>query len=264
MKVVLVDNQTPFRESLKFLIGTQRDMNLVGVGADGFDAIRLAEMFKPDVVVIAIDLPLLDGMKVTSSIRVRCPETSVMIVAEEMNNDTIIQAVRRGVKGFLLRHDVLEHAIKAIRILSEGSYFMSREIAAKTFCLFASFVMENQCKTATVSSAACERVDYDREPVPLYISKVELQIVSFVGRGFTNREIAETLDLQEGTVRNYISIILRKTNLENRTQIALYAINNGFATKTDALKRNAADESETKKTKKKEDRKESGQRLLNF
>jgi DNA-binding NarL/FixJ family response regulator len=234
MNVIIVDDRAPFRESLKFFFETQKDIKLVGSGADGFDAIRLTEELMPDVVVLAIDLPLLDGLKVTASIRQRCPSSAVMIVADEMKDETIVQAVRLGVRGFLLRGNMLEEALPAVRILGQGSYFMSREISLKTLLMFSAFVSGKQNKGAAPASSARKRHDDVCEPAPGRLNKMELQIITFIGQGLTNREISETLGLREGTIRNYISIILHKIHLENRTQIALYAINNDFVTEIEA------------------------------
>jgi DNA-binding NarL/FixJ family response regulator len=217
-----VDNQLPFRETIKNLLLTQFDFDLVGVGKDGYDAIKLTDQFSPDVVILDIETPLLDGLKVAASIRLRCSSASVIVLTKDIDDKTIINAVCCGVKGFLLRASVFEEVNRAIRNVYLGHSYMSRAIASRTFDLFSEIV-----KTGNPGQ---ETGLYGGEEArfPLQITRMESQIAAFIGEGLSNKRIAEILRLKEGTVRNYISIILQKTHLEHRTQIAIYALNNGF------------------------------------
>jgi DNA-binding NarL/FixJ family response regulator len=223
MKIILVDNQLPFRETIKNLLLTQFDFELVGVGKDGYDAIKLTDQFDPDVVVLDIEAPLLDGLKAAASIRLHRSSTSVIVLAKDMDDKTIINAVCCGVKGFLLRASVFEEVNRAIRNVYLGNSYMSRAIASRTFDLFSEIVKTgNQRRESGVESS----------PFMPQITRMESRIAAFIGEGFSNKRIAEALRLKEGTVRNYISVILQKTHLEHRTQIAIYALNNGFYSKS--------------------------------
>jgi DNA-binding NarL/FixJ family response regulator len=227
MKIILVDNQLPFRETIKNLLLTQFDFDLVGVGKDGYDAIKLTDQFKPDVVILDIETPLLDGLKVAASIRVRCASTSVIVLSRDMDDKTIINAVCCGVKGFLLRSSVFEEVNRAIRNVYLGNSYMSRAIASRTFDLFSEIVKTGSPKQEAGSCCG------ENGCFPLQITRMESQIAAFIGEGLSNKRIAEILQLKEGTVRNYISVILQKTHLEHRTQIAIYALNNGFYGKSE-------------------------------
>ncbi|MDR0663584.1 MAG: response regulator transcription factor [Spirochaetaceae bacterium] len=222
MKIILVDNQLPFRETIKNLLLTQFDFDLVGVGKDGYDAMRLMDKVEPDVVILDIETPLLDGLKAAASIRLRHSSASVIVLAKDMDDKAIINAVCCGVKGFLLRASVLEEVTKAIRNVYLGHFYMSRAVASRTFDLFSEIV-----KTGTQRQQAGSGNGAGKS-LPPQITRTESKIAAFIGEGLSNKRIAEILRLKEGTVRNYISVILQKTHLEHRTQIAIYALNNGF------------------------------------
>ncbi|MDR2097134.1 MAG: response regulator transcription factor [Spirochaetaceae bacterium] len=232
MKIILIDNQISFRETIKNLILTQFDFDLAGVGNDGYDAIQLTDTVKPDIVILDIETPLLDGLKVAASIRLRSASTSIIILAKEMDDKTIVNAVCCGVKGFLLRASVFEEVNRAIRSVYLGNSYMSRTIAWRTFDIFSQIV-----KTGNFQHEY-NMEDNEYNLFPLQITRMEAQIAALIGQGLSNKRIAEILQLKEGTVRNYISGILQKTHLEHRTQIALYALNNGFYSKN--VKQNAA------------------------
>ena len=227
MRIILVDNQLPFRETIKNLLLTQFDFDLVGVGKDGYDAMHLTDKFEPDVVVLDIETPLLDGLKAAASIRLRRSSVSVIVLAKDMDDKTIINGVCCGVKGFLLRASVFEEVNRAIRNVYLGRFYMSRAIASRTFDLFSEIVKTG---TRRRESGLGNGVG---KPFPPQITRTESKIAAFIGEGLSNKRIAEILGLKEGTVRNYISVILQKTHLEHRTQIAIYALNNGFYGKSE-------------------------------
>jgi DNA-binding NarL/FixJ family response regulator len=222
MKIVLIDSQTPFREAARNLLLTQFDFEVAGVGKDGYDAIKLTDQHKPDVVVLDADLPPLDGLKIASSIHQRCPSSSIIIIAAEIDDKMILNAVYYGVTGFLLRRSLFDEINKAIRNVNDGNYYMSHEVELRAFSIFSQIVKE------THEEQIKRPVNDEARSSPLYITRAEAQIAAFVGQGLSNKQIAEKLQLKTGTVRNYISLILQKAKLEHRTQIALYALNNGF------------------------------------
>jgi DNA-binding NarL/FixJ family response regulator len=225
MKIILVDSKPPFRETVKNLLLTQADFDLVGVGEDGYDAIRLTDERKPDVIILDLEVPLLDGMRTASSLRVRRPEAAIIAVADEMDDKTIINAVCRDIKGFLLRNSLFEDITSAVRNVTAGNSYMSRPLSLRTFNIFSRMV-KNTNSVEEVFFTNCET-----KINTACINRTELQITAFIGQGLSNKQISEILKLKEGTIRNYISIILQKTHLKHRTQIALYALKNGFYSK---------------------------------
>jgi DNA-binding NarL/FixJ family response regulator len=220
-KIILVSGSGPLRDTLRNLLDLQPDFDLAGVGGDGYDLIRLAGDLKPDVIILDTDIPLLDGLKTAVSLQQRFPGMAIIIIADRMNDKTFVSAVRGGVTGFLLRDTVFEDITGAIRNVTPDSYFMSRALAARAFSMFSLMIK----KTDTDDFLP---VYETVKPQTVRISRSELRVAAFIGQGFTNRQISKILNLKEGTVRNYISCILQKTKLKHRTQIALYALENGF------------------------------------
>jgi DNA-binding NarL/FixJ family response regulator len=222
IKIILVDNEIPFSETIRNLLLTQSDFYLAGVGYDGYDAINLTDRFKPDVIILGRELPMLDGLKAASLLHSHCPSSAIIIMlADEVDDNTIVNAVRSGVKGLLFRGSVFENVNMAVRYVNSGSGYMSREAAARIFDIFFRMIMQGGQST--------DHVFNPEEVLPTrQINRTELQIAVFIGQGLSNKQIADTLQLKVGTIRNYISVILRKTKLEHRTQIAIYALEKGL------------------------------------
>jgi DNA-binding NarL/FixJ family response regulator len=237
-KIILVDSKTPFREAIRGLLDEQVDFDLAGVGEDGYDLIRLTNEVTPDVIILDIEIPLLDGLKTAVSLRQRCPGTAIIIIADNMDDKTLVNAICGGVTGFLSRDTVFEDITGAVRNVTTDNCFMSRALTQRTFNMFSRMVKKMDSGRNDYFPV------YETATSPPQISRSELRIATFIGQGLSNRQISEILKLKEGTVRNYISIILQKTKLKHRTQIALYAIKNGLYgkeifDKTDSCRRSA-------------------------
>ncbi|MDR1256803.1 MAG: response regulator transcription factor [Spirochaetaceae bacterium] len=228
VRIILIDSQAAFREAMKELLSRQVDFELAGVGKDGYDAIRLAEKVKPDVVILDMELPLFDGLKAAASIMTRCPSCAVIISAAKMDDSTIYNAIYHGVTGFVLRSSMFEEISRAIRNVAIGKSYMSRPLMFRAFNIFSGLVRKQNGELSDVFTGS------NTVTRPLNITRAESRIAAYVANGLSNRQIAEILKLKEGTIRNYISNILQRTNLKHRTQIALYALNNGLHDKSKA------------------------------
>jgi DNA-binding NarL/FixJ family response regulator len=217
----LVEHQASFRDSLQTLLSTQFDFNLVGVGKDAYDAIELAEQWKPDVVLLDGGLPLLNKMTALASLHSRAPSSAIILFDAEMDDETIKNAVLCGVTGLVLRRSVFEELNSAIRNVGAGNSYTSPDITRKTFSMLSELVRKTEGEgfNRTVEGGGRR----------LEIRRRELLVAGLVGEGRSNRQIADELDLKIGTVRNYISLILKKTGLRDRTQLALYAVEEGLS-----------------------------------
>jgi DNA-binding NarL/FixJ family response regulator len=223
ISIVIVDSQTGFRDSITNLLSAQKDFDVIASGKDGFDALKLVEELKPDVAILELELPMLDAIKVSPSIRLRSPRTAVIVLTNAYNDETILQMISNGLAGYLLRSSVLDEISAAVRRVYGGvGYHMSPEASFRAIQLFSDFLNRTPCEVAAASAPA-ETIG------PFFLNKIEMQIAAFIGDGMSNKQISQRLDLKEGTVRNYISTILQKTGLDHRTQIAIYAFKNGFA-----------------------------------
>jgi DNA-binding NarL/FixJ family response regulator len=240
IKIVIIDSQKDFRDSIANLLAVQHDFVVLGVGKDAYDALKLVEALKPDVVLLELDLPMINAIKLCPSIKLRSSGTAIIILTKENNNDeTILQMISSGASACLLRSSVLDEISIAVRSVHKNDYHMSREIMSRVIYLFSELIRGRGTYGATAHFEPIKHID------PILINRIEMKIVACVGQGLSNKEIAGKLKLKEGTVRNYVSLILQKTGLEHRTQIAIYAFNNGFVAQEDCVKR------ETKPAKRK-------------
>lgn len=224
IRIAVVDDQDLVRDSLKILLGAQSDFEVVGLGKDGYDALRLAETLKPDVLLLDIRMPIMDGVEATAALKKKSPDTSIIILTTFDDDEYVLKAIRNGASGYLLKSAGTDELAQAIRTVRAGGSLMTPEIATKAFRLFSELARTNGGPVSGAASRRSEGAD-----IPSDLSRTELQIISLIGAGLANKEVAGELDLGEGTVRNYISSILQKTGLRDRTQIAIFAVRNGLA-----------------------------------
>jgi DNA-binding NarL/FixJ family response regulator len=223
IKIVIVDGQDVYRNELQVVLSNYNDFKIIGIGKDGYDAIKLTVDLHPDIVLMDIHLPLIDGVTVASILKYRSPATSVIIMTNFNNKDYVQQAICNGVAGYLVKETDRDYLAAVIRAVYNGDCFLSPKIVTGIF----RYIFSAQYKTplSILQNNKVQLAD---------ISDLEILIVSYIGQGFSNKEIAEKLKLKAGTVRNHISSILQKTKLRDRTQIAIHAVTHGF-TSNDSL-----------------------------
>ena len=216
IKVAIVEAQELTRENIRRILSVHKDIKIVELGKDGYDAIKIADSRKPDVMVLAVGIPIVDSVEVTLTLKRRAPQTNIIILSACDDDEYIIRSIRNGVSGYILRDPDMKDLPAAIRIVHSGGGVLSPSITKKTFSIVISLLKEKSPPIDT------------KDNLPSDISRTELQIIVYVGSGCSNKEIADKLTLNEGTIRNYISTILAKTGLRDRTQIAIYAIKQGL------------------------------------
>ena len=220
--VVIVDSQEEYRKHLCDYLSGQKDMEVTGSGADGYEAIKLVDIHKPDIVLMDMNLPQGECVKTAALIKYRSPKTSVIINGDDEERQHF-SFFSNGVSGYISKNANDELFCHAIRAVYYGGSFISPEIIIR-FRTIASGLAEDTRKSAGFRPV---HDDFAAE-LPRTISSSEIQIMSFVGQGYTNKEIAEKLCLTEGTVRNYVSSVLQKTGFRDRTQVAIYAVKAGI------------------------------------
>jgi DNA-binding NarL/FixJ family response regulator len=204
------------------ILSTQGDFEVLGVGKDGYEAIKLVDSLKPDIALIDINLHFIDGARVIPILKDRSPTTAIIIHTSFDSEEHIHTAICSGASGYLLKGPEIDNIAEKIRTIHKGGSLMTPEITTKVFRMF-SKLAKNTYKLPGVYP-----IPKVNRPLPSNISKIELRIMSFIGQGLSNREIAQQLCLREGTIRNYISSVLQKTALRDRTQVAIFAIHNGL------------------------------------
>ncbi|GHV77466.1 DNA-binding response regulator [Spirochaetia bacterium] len=215
IRIVIIDSQDQDRKNSELVLSAQSDFTVVGMGKDGFDAIHLVSVHKPDILLMEADLAGSSGLQTAAISKCRFPQTAAIILTN-LNDDTVaLDAIGNDVSGYLLKARDMERLAVVIRIVHAGGCCLSPSIAAQVFPMV-SRLTHGECPvTPTLYPLA-------------YMSKTELQIIHHVGGGLENQEIAEKLHLTTGTIRNYVSEILRKTSLRNRAQLAVFAEQNGL------------------------------------
>ena len=198
IKVLLADDQELIRQSLSFVMSKQEDIEMVGTAANGCEALELVEEKQPDVVLLDIRMPEMDGVECTRRIKQEFPGIKVIILTTFDDDDYVFDALRYGASGYLLKGVSVDGLTYAVREAARGVSRMA----------------QGDVQVRVNKKNALE------------LTKMEWQVIREVGCGLSNKEIAGRLYLSEGTVRNYISSILRKLELRDRTQLAIWAVQN--------------------------------------
>ena len=201
IKVMLVDDQIILAEGIKSVLETSDDIRVVGVACDGTEAVDMADSLKPDVVLMDIRMPTMNGVAATKKIKETRPECKIIILTTFDDSDYILSAINNGASGYLLKDIGSTALIDAIRNANAGDTILPSKIAKK------------------ITDAAI-MISSDREiklKRAFGLSEREAGIAMMLLEGFTNRQIASALKLTDGTARNYISAIYLKLGVENRT-----------------------------------------------
>jgi DNA-binding NarL/FixJ family response regulator len=208
IKILLVDDQPLFREGLCTLLSVNPDFEVVGEAANGAEAIRLARSLLPLVVLMDLQMPVLDGVAATRRLHEEQPECRVIVLTTFDDDELVFDGLRAGAVGYLLKDAPSEKLAEAIRVAARGETFLQPSVAAKVVAEFA------RLSRKTVTTA---------NPVIEPLSEREIEILRLIAQGASNREIAGTLFLAEGTVKNHVTSILGKLEARDRTQAALKA-----------------------------------------
>ncbi len=218
MKVMIADDQTLIRESLEIVLSAHDDITLVKGAGNGFEVLENVKNDKPDVILMDIRMPKMDGVLTTKAIKEQYPDIKIIILTTFDDDDFVFSALKYGASGYLLKGVSMDDLYKAICTVYKGGAMINPDIATKVFKIFSQMAQSN----------FAIQVD-DQQAHDL--TKNEWKIIQQVGQGLSNKEISAKLFLSEGTVRNYLSTILSKLNLRDRTQLAIWAVQSGVTTK---------------------------------
>jgi DNA-binding NarL/FixJ family response regulator len=218
IKIVLVDDQVLIREGLRILLPLQGNLEIVGEASNGNEAIVVVQHTQPDVVLMDVRMPLLDGVAATRALRELAPQCRILLLTTFDDNEYVFEGLRAGAAGYLLKDTPSDKLAEAIRTVARGDSFLQPSIAAKVVAEFARLSALPPKPQAMPAPPALV------EP----LSERELAILRYLSRGDSNKEIATALYLSEGTVKNHITNILGKLGVRDRTQAALVARERGL------------------------------------
>ena len=209
IRVLLVDDQALFREGLETLLSVHKDIQVVGQASNGQEAVAVAAKVHPDVVLMDVRMPILDGVRATRLLKETLPQCKVIVLTTFDDDEYIFDALRTGAAGYLLKDVASARLVEAIRATARGESILEPSVAAKVIAEF----------TRVSSLVPAAQMEQLVEP----LSERELEILALIARGASNKEIASQLFIAEGTVKNHVTHILGKLGVRDRTQAALRA-----------------------------------------
>lgn len=209
IRILLVDNQGLICEGLKAMLSLESDMRVVGTANNGEMALEQVAMLQPDVVLMELQIPVIDGREATRLISQRFPEVKVLVLSMSDDNHSIADSICAGAKGYLLKDMPLEELAQAIRAVARGYTQMGPGLMEK--------LIANSLPDRKDSTLASSQIELSQ------LTPREQEVLELIVFGLTNRDIAQQLYIAEGTVKTYITHLLNRFNLRNRTQLAIYA-----------------------------------------
>ena len=217
INILIADDQALIRESLQIILSAYDEINVIGVAEDGMEVMKQLKTCHPDVILMDIRMPHLDGVLCTKQVKERYPHIKIIILTTFDDDDFIFSALKYGASGYILKGVSREELYQAILTVNSGGAMINPDIATKVFKIFSRMAQSNFAIQVEEESTG-------------ELSKVDWKIIQQIGFGLSNKEIASKLYLSEGTVRNYLSNILSKMNLRDRTQLAIWAVQTGVTT----------------------------------
>jgi DNA-binding NarL/FixJ family response regulator len=215
ISVLIVDDQALFRQGLRKILSVETDIDVIGEAANGAAAVEQVQRFWPQVVLMDLRMPILDGVAATRQIRAAEPRSQVIVLTTFDDDEDVFDALRAGAVGYLLKDAPREKLVEAIRLAARGESFLQPSIAARVVAEFSR--LPPAPRPAGQSSLA--------EP----LSERELDVLRHLAHGRSNKEIAAALSIAEGTAKNHMTSILNKLGVADRTQAALRARELGLA-----------------------------------
>ena len=210
MQVIICDDQATVRDGLAMLLKLEPDIDIVGTAEDGAEAVEMAADKKPDLILMDLKMPIMNGVEATRQIKMKHPEIKVVVLNTYADDEWVFDSIQAGASGYLLKDTPREELIKAVRGTVTGKTYVDPSVAGK--------VLEQVSSRQT-------------QPATLITSKLtqrEVEVLRLIARGLSNADIADRLFLSDGTVRNHVSAILAKLGVSDRTQAAVIAIQHGL------------------------------------
>ncbi|MBL0387156.1 response regulator transcription factor [Tumebacillus sp. ITR2] len=221
IRVMVVDDQRLMRDGLKTILSLEDELEVVGAASDGKQAFEMAMELRPDVVLMDIRMPSVDGVTGTRLIREQLPDTKVLILTTFNDSELIFEALDEGASGYLLKEMPTEEIVSAIHTVHGGGMILPPDITAQVV----SELKRVREQYALTQDPAKQSVE---PPLLDELTEREREVLRLLGYGLNNKEIADRLAITEGTTKNHVSSIISKLRLRDRTQAAIYAVRHGL------------------------------------
>lgn len=211
IKVLLADDHRLFREGLRKLLEFEKDITVIGEAADGLSATEMARQLEPDVVLMDINMPLVDGLAATKTILEERPGTGIIILTMYEEESHVRLGIGAGAVGYILKTAALEDVAAAVRAAAKGASSLDPSVTTKVLNEFRRLVQQDTTRSTLKD-----------------LTEKEVEVLRLIGNGHSNKEIAIELNYSESTVKNRLSVLFEKIGARDRTQAAIFAITNGL------------------------------------
>ncbi|NCT39830.1 response regulator transcription factor [Bacillus sp. EB93] len=219
--IIIIDDHQLFREGVKRILDFESSFDVVADGDDGSEAMDLVETHKPDVVIMDINMPNMNGVEATKMLVNRYPETKVIILSIHDDENYVQHALKTGAQGYLLKEMDADALIDAVRVVEEGGSYLHPKVTHNLVKEYRRLSAEEGADRYSVHAVEIRR--------PLHLlTPRECEVLQLLADGKSNRAVGETLYISEKTVKNHVSNILQKMNVNDRTQAVVLAIKNGW------------------------------------
>jgi len=218
IKILVADDHLLLRQGIRMVLDLEDDLEVVAEAVDGHEALAKTLMFQPDILLLDLNMPILNGIEVTKQLQLTKTDTKIIMLTIHDDDNYVIEVLKNGAMGYLLKGVEPEMLIKAIHMVYEGNAFVYPEIAEKLF------------GAAQYNDIGLRAEEIWKERRGERLTAREMDVLRCIAKGFSNQEIAQALFVSEKTVKNHLTNIFRKINVNDRTQALLYALKNKIMT----------------------------------
>jgi DNA-binding NarL/FixJ family response regulator len=222
-RLLIADDHVLVREGIRTLLTSEPDLKIIGEAVDGREALELCRELSPDLVLMDVRMPKMDGLEATRAIKVERPQTSVLVVTSHQNPEYLLEAVRAGAAGYVLKEATKRELLEAVRKVLSGESPLNQMLAMQ---LLRRLTDEADRKTEQPVSRPAEK--RHEEALPEALSPRELDVLRLLAQGQTNRQVSQNLSVAVATVKNHVQHIISKLDVSDRTQAAVKAIQLGL------------------------------------
>lgn len=217
-RIAIIDDHQLFREGIKHILEFEGDFEVVAEGSDGSEVLSIVETYRPDLVLMDINMPDINGVEATKQLIEAYPDTKVVVLSIHDDENYVMRALQTGATGYLLKEMDADMLIEAVRIVAEGGSYLHPKVTHN-------LIREYRRLTSEKDGVAVKQEV--RRPLHL-LTRRECEVLQLLADGKSNRAIGEALYISEKTVKNHVSSILQKLNVNDRTQAVVVAIKNGW------------------------------------
>lgn len=222
--ILLIDDHKIFREGVKRVIEMEDHFKVVGEGSDGIDALRLVEECQPDVILLDINMPNMNGVEATEEILRRSPSSKIIILSIHDEEAYVYKTLQCGAYGYLLKEMDVDALLEAIKVVADGGAFIHPKVTGKLIDEFRRMKIEEDLLKSSAMNAYAQEY---RIPYHL-LTRRECEVLQLMAEGKSNKKIGDMLFISEKTVKNHVSNILQKMKVQDRTQAVVEAIKNSW------------------------------------